>query len=344
MKLFQEYKIKNMALRNKIVLPPMDMYSADAEGNANDIHFNHYVSRAIGGTGLIIVEATAITPNGRISDKCLGIWNEKQQAGLEKIAKACQLHGAKVALQINHAGRKCTAEGSNKGYTIAPSPIAFDESYRVPKEITLAQIKEVVEQFKAAASRAAKAGFDALEIHGAHGYLISEFLSPLTNKRTDEYGGSLENRARFLIEVLAAIKTVWPEEKPIIVRVSASDHLVEGMQPEQMVEIIKLIKPYIDLVHVSSGGVALAPIELYPGYQVKYSEMIKHQCQIPTITVGLIKTPELVEEILGNDRADLVAMGRELFRNPAWVLQTAYANNIDYEYPQFYKEAFRKKK
>ncbi len=344
MKLFKEFKIKNMTLRNRIVLPPMDMYSADLEGNANDIHFNHYVSRAIGGTGLIIVEATAITPNGRISDKCLGIWNEEQQAGLTKIVKACQQHGAKIALQINHAGRKCTANGNDKNYTVAPSPIAFDENYRTPKEITKVQIKEAAEQFKAAAGRAAAAGFDALEIHGAHGYLISEFLSPLTNKRTDEYGGSLENRTRFLIEVLEAIKTVWPAEKPIIVRVSATDHLAEGMQPADMVKIINLIKSYIDVVHVSSGGVALAPIDLYPGYQVKYAEMIKKECQIPTIAVGLIKTPELVEEILGNDRADLVAMGRELFRNPSWVIQTAYANNIDYAYPEFLKEAFKKKK
>lgn len=344
MEMFKPYVLKDMVLKNRIVLPPMDNYCADNEGNVNDTHFNHYVSRAMGGVGFIIVEATAISQNGRISDNCLGIWDDSKVPGLKSIAEGCQKYGSKVAIQINHAGRKCTANGDDKEYTLAPSAIAFDETYRVPKEITKEQIKEVVIQFGQAARRADEAGYDALEIHGAHGYLISEFLSPLTNKRTDEYGGSLENRARFLIEVIDEIKANWPESKPLLIRVSATDHLPDGMQVEDMVKIINMIKDKIDMVHVSTGGVALANIKLYPGYQVKYAEIIKKECNIPTIAVGLIRTQELVNEILGNERADLVALGRELARNPFFVVQTAWENKIDYDYPSIYAHAFREKR
>ncbi len=341
MEMFKPFVLKDMTLKNKIVLPPMDTYSADKEGNVNDIHFNHYVSRAMGGVGLIIVEATAVTQNGRISDHCLGIWDDSKIPGLKRIAEGCQSYGSKIAIQINHAGRKCTAEAD---YTLAPSAIAFDETYRVPREISKEEIKVAIKQYGEAAKRANKAGFDALEVHGAHGYLISEFLSPLTNKRTDEYGGSLENRARFLIEVLDEVSKNWPANKPLLLRVSATDHLPEGMKVEDMVKIINMVKNKLDIVHVSSGGVALAPISIYPGYQVKYAEIIKKECQVPTIAVGLIKTEELVNEILGNDRADLVAMGRELFRNPYFVVQTAWNKGVDYDYPDLYKPAFSGKK
>ncbi len=337
MEMFKPFVLKDMTLKNKIVLPPMDTYCADNEGNVNDIHFNHYVSRAMGGVGLIIVEATAITQNGRISDHCLGIWEDSKIPGLKRIAEGCQRYGSKVAIQINHAGRKCTAKAD---FTLAPSAIAFDETYRVPKEITKDEIKEVIIQYGSAARRASEAGYDALEVHGAHGYLISEFLSPITNKRTDEYGGSLENRARFLIEVLKEVSKNWPSQKPLLLRVSATDHLPEGMKVEDMVKIINMVKDKVDIVHVSTGGVALAPIKTYPGYQVKYADIIKKECQVPTIAVGLIRTEELINEILGNERADLVAMGRELFRNPYFVVQTAWNNGVEYDYPDIYKPAF----
>ncbi|MDD2371081.1 MAG: NADPH dehydrogenase NamA [Firmicutes bacterium] len=341
MEMFKPFVLKDMTLKNKIVLPPMDTYCADNEGNVNDIHFNHYVSRAMGGVGLIIVEATAITQNGRISDNCLGIWNDSKIPGLKRIAEGCQRYGSKVAIQINHAGRKCTAAAD---YTLAPSAIAFDETYRIPREISKDEIKVAIGQYGQAARRASLAGFDALEVHGAHGYLISEFLSPLTNKRTDEYGGSLENRARFLIEVLEEVSKNWPSDKPLLLRVSATDHLPEGMKVEDMIQIINMVKDKVDLVHVSTGGVAYAPIKVYPGYQVKYAEIIKRECQVPTIAVGLIRTEELVNEILGNDRADLVAMGRELFRNPYFVVQTAWNHGIEYDYPDIYKPAFPSKR
>lgn len=344
MEMFKPFILKDMTLKNRIVLPPMDTYCADNEGNVNDTHFNHYVSRAMGGVGLIIVEATAVSQNGRISDNCLGIWDDSKVPGLKSIAEGCKKYGAKTAIQINHAGRKCTANKEIEGYTLAPSPIAFDETYRVPKEITKEEIKVAVSQFADAARRALEAGFDALEIHGAHGYLISEFLSPVTNKRTDEYGGSLENRTRFLIEVLDEVKKYWPKEKPLLLRVSATDHLPDGMKVEDMVKIINLVKDKVDLVHVSSGGVALAPISVYPGYQVRYAETIKKECGVPTIAVGLIRTKELVNEILGNERADLVAMGRELFRNPYFVVQTAYEHDMEYDYPEIYKPAFHSRR
>lgn len=337
MKLFEEYKIKNMTLKNRIVMPPMCMYSADHQGMAKEFHRMHYGERAIGGVGLIILEATAVTPNGRISDNDLGAWEDGQIEGLKTVADSCKAYGAKVAVQINHAGRKC---GAREEALVAPSPLRFSEEYPNPRELSKEEIKGIISSFKEAARRVHEAGFDALEVHGAHGYLISEFLSPLSNHREDEYGGSLENRIRFLKEVLEAIRTVWPEEKPILLRVSAYDYAEGGMEPEQMVQIINSIKPYIDAVHVSSGAVVPVIPNTFPGYQIAFSEIIRKQCDIPTITVGLITRDEMVEEILANDRADLVALGRELLRNPYWVLHTAYKNKVPMDFPRQYKRAF----
>lgn len=342
MELLNRYQIKNLELKNRIVLPPMDMYSSDDQGYVHNTHLYHYVSRAIGGVGLIIVEATAITPAGRITDNCLGIWSDEHVNGLKEIVDECHQYGAKVGIQINHAGRKCTATSLGTDKIYAPSHLAFNSSYRLPEELAKTEIQSIIKEFGAAAKRADQAGYDLLEIHGAHGYLISEFLSPLTNKRSDEYGGSLENRTRFLKEVLAEVKMNWTEEKPISLRVSANDYLPEGMQPEDMVKIINQVKGDIDIVHVSSGGVAEAPIKAFPGYQVPLSEVIKKGCDMPTITVGLITESIQVEEILKNKRADLVAIGRGLFRNPYWVNQVAYDNRIDdHEYPEFYQEAYK---
>ncbi|MEL7609555.1 MAG: NADPH dehydrogenase NamA [Bacillota bacterium] len=341
MQLFTPFKVKQMEIRNRIVLPPMDLYSAGTDGKSNDVHFVHYVSRAAGGVGLIIMEATAVTPRGRISDRCLGLWDDGQVEGLRSIVDACRSRGAKMAIQLNHAGRKCAA---SEPFIHAPSPIAFSGEYQTPREISKDEISEAVGLFRAAAARAASAGFDALELHGAHGYLISEFLSPLTNKRTDEYGGSIENRCRFLLEVLRAVKDVWPEEKPLLVRVSAKDYLDEGNTPEDMVRIVELIKQYVDVIDVSSGGIAMAPIKPYPGYQVPLARKIREECGMPVITVGLITDVHMVEEILCGGSADLVAMGRELFRNPHWVLNAAREYGMEYPWPSYYKEAFEARK
>lgn len=339
MKLFTPFKIKDLALKNRIVLPPMCMYCASTSGYTSDFHYIHYGARAVGGVGLIIVEATGVASEGRITDHDLGIWEDGHVEGLQKLVDLCKPYGAKMAIQLGHAGRKCEA---NVEEIYAPSGIAYNEKSRIPMALSIREIKQITYDFREAARRANEAGFDAIEIHGAHGYLISEFLSPLSNKREDEYGGSIENRVRFLKEILLEIKTVWPKNKPILLRVSASDYTDGGMDVYQMASIIKEIRPLIDILHVSSGGVVHASIESYEGYQVKFSEYLKKECDIPTIAVGLITQANYAEEVLINERADFVALGRELLRNPYWLLDTALKNNIEYEYPEQYKRGFKR--
>ncbi len=337
MKVLTEYKIKDMVLKNRIVMPPMCMYSTDESGFVKDFHKVHYTARAIGGVGLIIVEATGVIPNGRITSNDLGIWSDDHIEGLKSLVESVKAYGSKIAIQLAHAGRKCT---SNDEYIVAPSPIRFSDKYREPKELTVEGIKGLVNSFKDAALRADKAGFDAIEIHGAHGYLIHEFLSPLTNKRNDEYGGSLENRTRFLKEILLAVKEVWPDEKPILLRVSADDYIDGGINKEEMVKIINEVKEYIDMVHVSTGGLISVRFPIFPGYQVTHSETIRRECNIPTIAVGLINEYDQIEEILYNNRADLVAIGRGLLRDSQFVLNMAYENNLKIKYPIQYERGY----
>lgn len=335
-KLFSKFELKGMELKNRIVMPPMCMYTAE-DGIANDWHFVHYMTRAVGGVGLIIFEATGVESRGRITDRDLGLWKDEQVEGLRKVVEACQKQGAKVGIQLGHAGRKSEVLSEP---SIAPSPIAFSEKYRVPLEMTKEDIKAVVTAFKEAARRADQAGFDTIEIHAAHGYLISEFLSPLTNKRTDEYGGSEENRARFLKEILQEIKTVWPKEKPIIVRVSAEDYATGGNHDSNMASILNALKTEgIDLVNVSSGAVVNIVMNVYPGYQTKFAETIKKSTQLNVITGGLITSPLMAEEILQNERADLIFIGRELLRNPYWPLQAAKELKEELEWPIQYTRA-----
>ena len=251
--------------------------------------------------------------------------------------EACQQHGTKVGVQLGHAGRKSEAM---EEACIAPSPIAFSDRYRVPTEMTKDDIKEVEHAFQEAARRANQAGFDVIELHGAHGYLISEFLSPLCNNRTDEYGGSEENRSRFLKEILQEVSAVWPKEKPIIVRVSAEEYAEGGNHDSIVASILKTIKKEgIDLVNVSSGGVVNTNMNVYPGYQVKFAETIKKEAEIPVIAGGLITSPLMAEEILQNDRADFVFLGRELLRNPYWPLQAAKELRENIEWPVPYERA-----
>lgn len=318
-------------------MPPMCMYSSDESGYSNEFHFTHYTSRAVGGVGFIIIEATAVSPNGRITDRDLGLWEDSQVPGLSQIVQACHDQGSKIAIQLGHAGRKCTVEGER---IVAPSAIPFDEKSSVPHELSEEEIRDITLAFKEGAKRADEAGFDAIEVHAAHGYLISEFLSPIANKRTDKYGGNAVNRARFLKEVLIEIHKVWPAQKPVIVRVSADDYLPGGMTPQGMAEIVQEVNGFFDVLHVSSGGVANAEIKLYPGYQLNAAGYLKAFCNIPVIAVGLITQPDMAEEIVCGNRADLVAVGRELLRNPYWVLNTAYDRKISIEYPEQYKRSF----
>lgn len=335
---FSNYELKNLILKNRIVLPPMCMYSSDNYGLVKDFHKIHYSARALGGVGLIILEATAVESRGRISSQDLGIWSDDHIDGLSSIVELVKPYGSKIGIQLAHAGRKC---GADNEIIVAPSPIPFSDEFKNPMELSHNDIKDVIHAFTEGARRSNEAGFDTIEIHAAHGYLIHQFLSPLSNRRTDEYGGSLQNRTRFLKEILNSIKLVWPDEKPILLRVSADDYMDGGINIEEMVNIINEVKNLIDMVHVSSGGLVLAPINLFPGYQINFSDIIRNRCNKPTIAVGLIKDYDQVEEILSNNRADLVALGRELLREPFWVLNTASKNDIKIKYPRQYVRGFR---
>ena len=296
------------------------------EGHPTDFHQIHYGNAALGEIGLIIVEATGVTPEGRILERDLGLWNDDQIEGHRKIVDLAKKYGSHVGIQLGHAGRKCGIETLT---TLAPSALRFSESYPMPKAMTGEDIKHIKEAFKDAAVRSLKAGYELIELHGAHGYLLHEFLSPLTNRRTDEYGGSRENRVRLIREIVEMVKSVLPEDYPLILRVSASDYVEGGIDIDEMVEIINLIKEDFDMIHVSSGGLdANQQITVYPGYQVRFSEVIKEKCGIPTIAVGLITDVGQVEEILQNDRADLVALGRILLRDPFVLINQGQGNIV----------------
>ncbi|QUH19784.1 NADPH dehydrogenase NamA [Alkaliphilus sp. B6464] len=335
--LFSSFTLKNLEIKNRIVMAPMCQYSADEDGNVDNWHIIHYASRAIGGVGLIIIEATAVEPRGRISANDLGIWKDEHVNGLKRIVEECKKHGAKVGIQLAHAGRKCSVASEN---IVAPSAIPFSEDYKTPIELTQDEIQNIIESFKMGARRSLEAGFDIIEIHGAHGYLINEFLSPLSNHRTDKYGGSLENRARFLKEILQGVREVWPRELPIILRVSAEDYVTNGNHPEDLANIINLLREYeVDIVNVSSGAVVPAEIKAYPGYQVPFAEVIKKETGLPTIAGGLITNPLMAEEILRNNRSDLVFFGRELLRNPYWPLHAAKEVRDNIKWPMQYERS-----
>lgn len=335
-KLFEPFEIKNTIFKNRIVMAPMCMYQSDQEdGQVTDWHRIHYPTRAVGGVGLIITEATAVQPEGRISPKDLGIWDDSHIDGQAEIVRLMQQNGAKTGIQLAHAGRKATIDGDIH----SASAIAFDDSYKTPIEMASEDIVETIKAFKEGAVRAATAGFDVIELHAAHGYLINQFLSPLTNKRIDEYGGSPENRYRILGQIIGAVNEVW--DGPLFVRISAHDYQEGGMTPEQYVAMCQWMKQQgVDLIDVSSGAVVPAQIPVFPGYQVPFAEIIKHDTPIATGAVGLITSPLQAEEILQNNRADLVFLARELLRDPYWAYTAARELNADIEAPVPYKRGW----
>ncbi|MCQ6278003.1 NADPH dehydrogenase NamA [Bacillus sp. EB600] len=335
-KLLTPFTVKGVTLKNRIVMSPMCMYSSyNEDGMVQNWHRTHYVSRAVGQVGLIILESTAVTPQGRISTQDLGIWNEEHIGSLRQLVDLIREQGAKVGIQINHAGRKAVVEGE----ILAPSAIAFNDQMKTPKEMTKAEIAETVEAFKQAAARTQKAGFDIIELHGAHGYLINQFLSPLANHRTDEYGGTAKNRYRFLREVIAAVKSVW--DGPLFIRISANDYHEQGLTTSDYVTMAKWMKDQgVDFIDVSSGGVAPIQINDYPGYQVKFSEEIKHGAEVSTSALGLITSAVHAEEILQNDRADLIFLGRALLRDPYWPRTAAKVLGVELESPKQYKRGW----
>ncbi len=338
MKAYEPFRIKDLELKNRFVMPPMCMYSAPSS-IATPFHHLHYGARALGGTGLVIVEATGVLPEGRISDNCLGLWEDGQIAPMAELVRHVHSFGSKIGIQINHAGRKC---GASVDAIYAPSAVNYsdDGKYKDPVEMDLGEIARVTEAFAAAAGRALEAGFDVLEIHGAHGYLVNQFLSPLSNLRRDGYGVTFEGRSRFLQEVARAVRARWPEEKPLFLRVSAEDYVEGGMTPSQMVRIIDRVTKEVDVIHVSSGGVTPVPPPVHPGYQIPFAEQIKKECGVPTVAVGLITTLEMVEETLCNKRSDLVSLGRELLRNPFFPLIEARKRGVELPWPEQYRRAF----
>jgi len=334
--LFDPLTIRDVRLKNRIVMSPMCMYSCDAEdGRVTDFHKTHYSSRAAGQVGLVIVEATAVTGQGRISPQDLGIWSDEQIPGLRELTRLVQENGAKIGIQLAHAGRKAVLEGE----IVAPSAIPFQDHMKRPIAMSDEQINETIDAFKKAAMRAQDAGFDVIELHAAHGYLINEFLSPLTNKRNDRYGGDRERRFLFLKEIIIGVRSVW--DGPLFVRLSANEYHPDGNGLDDFVYYSELMKQLgVDLIDCSSGAVVPAAYDIYPGYQVQYAEQIRRRANLSTAAVGLITDAVQADRILLEEQADLVFLGRELLRNPNWPSYAAKRLNLSIPSPRPYERAW----
>lgn len=354
--LFEPLTLRGLTVRNRIWVPPMCQYSVDKlDGVATPWHVVHYGGMARGGAGAVIVEATGVVPEGRISPKDLGLWNDEQRDALVPVVEFMHSQGAAAGIQLAHAGRKASTwpewgvdgEGSMSvaegGWpTVAPSAVAYPELAE-PRAMTVEEIAQVVTAFAAASRRAMDAGFDFIEVHAAHGYLLHEFLSPLSNLRTDQYGGSEENRARFLLEIVDAIRAEVGQAVPVLVRLSATDWTEGGLTLDDTVEIVrKLGDRGVDLIDVSTGANVPAKIPVGPGYQVAFAAEVRQQTGVPTAAVGLITEPFQAEQILATGQADVVLLGREMLRDPNFALRAAKSlrHSIDYVPPQ-YRRAHR---
>jgi len=354
--LLSPLNIKNITLKNRIVVSPMCQYSAE-DGYANDWHLVHLGSRAIGGSALIIQEATAISPAGRISPGDLGIWSDGHIPVLKRITSFIRQNGAVAGIQLAHAGRKASFDLPwNGGKQIkeidggwkaeAPSAIPFHDHDEAPIALTINDIEKIKSDFRAATLRSIEAGYQVIEIHAAHGYLFHQFFSPLSNLRTDEYGGSFENRIRLLLEVIVLVREVWTTEKPLFVRISATDWAENGWSPEDAVKLSAILKTKdVDLIDCSSGGnIHYQEIPLFPGYQVQFSDAIRKETGILTGAVGLITTAKQAEEILQEGKADLIMLARELLRDPYFPLHAAFELDDEIKWPDQYVRAKPRKK
>lgn len=349
--LFSPLQIKSILLKNRITISPMCQYSA-VDGFANDWHLVHLGSRASGGAGLIIQEATSVSSEGRISPEDLGLWKDEQIEKMQQINRFIVSQNSVPGIQLAHAGRKASAaspwNGGRKldetqgGWgTVAPSAVGYHDTEKTPIALDKTGIQKVISDFKSATKRAVQAGFQVLEIHAAHGYLLHEFLSPLSNFRTDEYGGSFENRIRLILEVVAAVQSEWPKNLPLFVRISATDWAEGGWNLEESVQLSKILKEKgVDLIDVSSGGlVSHQQIPLGPNYQVPFAESIKKETGMMTGAVGLITEAAQAEEIVASGKADLVLFARESLRNPNLGLKFAKELNADVQWPKQYERA-----
>lgn len=350
--LFEPLRLRDVQFPNRIFVSPMCQYSCEG-GMATEWHLVHLGSRAIGQAALVMAEATAVTADGRISPKDLGIWSDAHIAPLQRAFAFVEQQGAVPAIQLAHAGRKASTsepwKGSlpvpvaDRGWTpiYAPSAIAFAEGYQIPQALTLAQIASVVSAFAAAARRAEAAGAKLVEIHSAHGYLLHSFLSPLSNQRADEYGGSFENRIRMVCEVVQAVRRVWPEHYPLFVRISCTDWVQGGWTVEESIALARVFKSLgVDMVDCSSGGaVPYAKVPLGPGFQVPFAERIRQDAAIPTIAVGMITEPVQADHIIRTGQADAVMLARQLLRHPYWPLHAAHVLAQDIKWPVQYERA-----
>src|SRR5258708_7016010 len=334
--LFDPLAIRDITFANRVFVSPMCQY-ASTDGYASDWHFVHLGSRAVGGGGLVLTEATAVVPEGRISPQDVGLWIDDHIEPLGRVARFIHEQGSVAGMQLAHAGRKAsryapwaghgTVPESEGGWNnvVAPSALRFTDGYPTPRALTIDSIQNIVSAFASAARRACEAGFRVIEIHAAHGYLIHEFLSPLSNRRTDSYGGSLENRTRMLREVVAAIRGSWPERAPLFVRISATDWIDGGWNIPQSVGLARQLRELgVDLIDCSSGGNVLhAKVPVGPGYQTQFAEQIRREANILTGAVGMITSPIQAEHIVGTGQADAVIIARELLRDPYWPLRAA---------------------
>lgn len=351
--LFSTFLLREIKFRNRIFVSPMCQYSSE-NGLPTEWHMVHLGSRAVGGAALVMTEASAVLAEGRISPGDAGIYNDVQVAAWQPITRFIQSQGAVAAMQLAHAGRKASTDvpwRGGKPITLvhggwapipAPSALAFSQDYQVPQEMSLEQIRTCVAAFRRAAQRALKAGFSIVEVHAAHGYLLHEFLSPLSNRRTDQYGGSFDNRTRLLREITVAIREVWPENLPLFVRISATDWVDGGWDIEQSIALAKQLKPLgVDVIDVSTGGnVAHVKIPVGPGYQVPFAARIRREAEIPTIAVGMITESLQADTIIESGEADMVMLARELLRDPYWPRRAAHELGVTLPPPEQYQRAW----
>ncbi len=349
--LFSEFRLREIRFKNRIFVSPMCQYSS-SDGSPTDWHLVHLGSRAVGGAALVMMEATAVAPEGRISPWDSGIWSAGHVAKFRAISRFIKEQGAVPGIQLGHAGRKASTaapwqdgkplSSTEQGWQpVAPSPLPFGEHYPVPQALSKRDMDRIVEQFAAAAQRSLEAGFEVLELHMAHGYLLHEFLSPLSNQRSDQYGGSLSNRLRFPLEVAESVRSVWPAEQPLFVRISCTDWVEKGWDLEQSIAFSSKLKDLgVDLIDCSSGGsVPHAEIPVRPGYQTPFATAIRRKVGIPTAAVGLITHPVQAEQIVATGLADVVVLGRELLRDPYWPLHAATVLRVDQPWPAQYRRA-----
>jgi 2,4-dienoyl-CoA reductase-like NADH-dependent reductase (Old Yellow Enzyme family) len=348
--IFRPIAFRSVTSRNRIMLSPMCQYSA-ADGMPDDWHFQHLASRAVGGTGIVFTEAVHVEARGLITLNCLGLWNDAQQEAFARIARFVRSQGAVAGIQIGHAGRKGSIapprdgggmlEPAHGGWpVIAPSALRFGERYPLPLEMDQQAIDETLRLFAASAARARDAGFQIVELHAAHGYLIHQFLSPLSNRRTDGYGGSFENRIRFLLEAVDAVRSEWPDDMPLFLRISATDWVEGGWDLEQSVKLAQVLKAdgKVDLIDCSSGGLAQQQkVRIHPGYQVPFADAVRNRGGMPSAALGLIYSADMAEQIIANGQADVVVLGRAMLADPYWPLRAARALRAEVAWPVQYE-------